>query len=74
MYLSCVLPIAAFEIGVFIVKIQQYAQLMEDPRKHSSMQQQPFRLKYKDNFNISWSLLFFNNKSCFQNKSTTQLF
>ena len=33
MYLECVLSITVFEIAVFIVQIQQYAQLMEDPRK-----------------------------------------
>ena len=32
MYLDCVLSIAVFEIAVFIVKTQWYAQLMEDPR------------------------------------------
>ena len=39
---------------------------MEDPRKNSSVRQQPCHNKYKENFNISWSLIFFNNDSCFQ--------
>ena len=41
---------------------------MEDPtsRKNSSVQQHPCHHKYKDNFNIPWSLIFFNNDSCFQ--------
>ena len=32
----------------------------------SSARQQPCHHKYEDNFNISWSLIFFNNYSCFQ--------
>ena len=55
MYLDCVLSIAVFEKAVFIVIIQRYAQLMEDPRKNSSVRQQPCRHKYKENFHISFS-------------------
>ena len=66
MYLDCVLSIAVFEIAVFIVKIRRYAQLMEDPRKNSSVQQQHFHHKYKENSNISRSLIFFNNDSWLQ--------
>ena len=39
---------------------------MEDPGKNSSVRQQPCHHKYKKNFNISWSLIFFNNDACFQ--------
>ena len=39
---------------------------MEDPRKNSSAGQQLWHHKYKENFNISRSLIFFNNVSCFQ--------
>ena len=39
---------------------------MEDPRKNSSVRQQPFHHKYKEHFNISRSLIFFNNNSCLQ--------
>ena len=38
---------------------------MEDPRKNSSVQQ-PCHHKYKENIDISWSLVFFNNDFCFQ--------
>ena len=41
MCLVCVLSIAVFEIAVFIVKIQRHAQLIENPRKNSSVWQQP---------------------------------
>ena len=68
MYLDFVLLSAVFEIAMFIGKIQQYAQLMEDPRKNSSVRQQPCYHKYKENFNISRSLIFFNNDFCFQTK------
>ena len=47
MYLDCVVSIAVFKIAVFIVKIQWYAQFMEDPRKNSSVPQQPFHHKKK---------------------------
>ena len=53
MYLDCILSIAVFEIAVFILKIQRYAQFMEDPRKNSSVRQRPCHHKDKDNFNIS---------------------
>ena len=53
MYFDGVLLIAVFEIAVFMVKIKQYAQLMEDTRKNSSLRQQPCRHKYKENFNIN---------------------
>ena len=66
MCLDCVLSNAFFEIAVFIRKIQRYAQLMEDPRKNSSVRQQPCYHKYKENFNISQSVIFFSNDSCFQ--------
>ena len=65
MCLVCVLSIAVFEIAVFIVKIQRHVQLMEDPRKNSSVRQQPCHHKYKENFNISRSVIFFYNDSCF---------
>ena len=66
MYLDCFLSIADFEISVFIVKIQRYSQLTEDPKKNSSERQQPCHHTYKENFYISRSLTFFNNDSCFQ--------
>ena len=39
---------------------------MEDPWKNSSVRQQPCHHEYKENFNISWRIIFFNNDSCFQ--------
>ena len=39
---------------------------MEDPRKNSSARQQLCHHKYKVNFNILRSLIFFNNDFCFQ--------
>ena len=40
---------------------------MEDPsKKNSSARQQLCHHKYKENFNISQSLIFFNNDFCFQ--------
>ena len=39
---------------------------MDDPRKNSSVPQQPFHHKYKENFNISRSYIFLNNDSCLQ--------
>ena len=66
MCLDCVLSIAVFEIAAFILKLRRYAQLIEDPRKNSSLRQQLFHHKYKENFNISRSLIFFNNDSCLQ--------
>ena len=65
MCLFCVLSIALFEIAVFIVKIKDHAQLEEDPRKNSSVRQQPCHHKYQENFNISGSVIFFNNDCCF---------
>ena len=66
MYLDCVLSIEIFEIAVFILKIQRYAQFMEDPRKNSSVRHQPCHHEYKDNFNILRSLIFFINDSRLQ--------
>ena len=68
MYLNCVLSSAVFEIAVSFAKIQRYSQLMEGPRKNSSVWKQPCHHKYKENFNISCSLIFFNNDFCFQTK------
>ena len=74
MYLDCVLSIAVFEIAVFIMKVQRYEQLMENPRKNSSVRQQLCHHKYKENFNISRSLIFFNIDFLIPKKTTTQLF
>ena len=68
MCLVCVLSTTVFEIAMFIVKIQQHAQLMErldDLRKNSSVRQAGHH-KYGETFNISRSVIFFNNDSCFQ--------
>ena len=66
MCLDCVLSIAVFEIAVFIVKIQRYAQLLEILGKNSSVRQQPCHHEYKESFNISLSIIFFKNDSCVQ--------
>ena len=39
---------------------------MEDLRKNSSVGQQPCHKKNKENVNISPSVIFLNNDSCFQ--------
>ena len=67
MCLDCVLSIAVFEKAAFILKLRRYAQEMEDhTRKNSSVRQQPRHHKYKEIFNISRSLIFFNNDSYFR--------
>ena len=66
MCLDCVLSITVFEIYAFNLKLWRYAQYMEDPRKNSSVRQQPFHHKWKENFKISWSIIFLSNDSCFQ--------
>ena len=49
----------------FIFRIQGYAQWMEDP-KNSALRQKPCYHRYTEKFNISQSLICFNNDSCFQ--------
>ena len=63
-YFDCALSITVFEIAV--LKIQRYAQFMEDPSKNSHARQRLCHHKYKDNFDISLKLIFFDNDSRFQ--------
>ena len=57
MRLNSVSSIDVFEIAAFNLKLRQYEQLMEYPRKYSSARIQPCHHKYKENFNISRCLI-----------------
>ena len=59
MCLDLVLSIVIMEMAVFLLKIQRYSQLMEEPRKNSSVRQQSCHHRYKDKNNLSQSFIIF---------------
>ena len=65
MCLDFVLSIVFLEMAVFLLKIQRYAQLMEEPRKIVLCDSNLVIIDTKKKIHISQSFIIFDNESCF---------